>query len=325
MEAKYEVDEEVIIFAIFKLMEEEYKSIDTEPKELSNAALLWILGVMVITIALMFASILGKGYLFYGGVAFGFMTAVITHMTVYILSTTSRTTYILFLHGITWLIAISVAIFLRSSREDRELARFGVVYAAPVIDLYTVRGKKHNRESRFKARIRYVVRGKVYVKSVVNSDRILQISDTVRIVYSSEDPVLFGVTAFIKRKIPSSADTAKFKGMGGDSVSVTDPLARNGDRFPQFRGGPSAFYEYVRSNLIYPATGIVNRRAGEVHLSFIVDKDGTVKDVRVTKSIDHLYDEAAVKVLKESPKWLPGIRNGKPIKVKYNIPIRFSL
>ena len=84
-------------------------------------------------------------------------------------------------------------------------------------------------------------------------------------------------------------------------------------------------YEYLRNHLVYPPTGIVNRKAGLVHLSFVIDLDGTIQDVQVTKGIDQLYDEAAVKVLKRSPKWLPGIRNGKPIKVKYNIPIRFSL
>jgi TonB family protein len=78
-------------------------------------------------------------------------------------------------------------------------------------------------------------------------------------------------------------------------------------------------------HLKHPATGIVSQRAGEVHLSFIIDKDGTVTNVQVTKGINQLYDEAAVKVLKESPKWLPGIRDGKAIRVKYNVPIRFSL
>lgn len=162
------------------------------------------------------------------------------------------------------------------------------------------------------------------MKSVLNTGRVLQISDTVRIVYSSKDPLLFGVAAFIKRKMPNALDTATYQKMAPDQLATTEQL-EDGDRFPQFRGGSSAFYEYIRRNLIYPAVGIVNRRAGEVHLSFIIDKDGTVRDVQVTKGINQLYDEAAVKVLKESPKWLPGIKDGETIKVKYNIPIKFSL
>jgi protein TonB len=68
-----------------------------------------------------------------------------------------------------------------------------------------------------------------------------------------------------------------------------------------------------------------DQRAGEVRLSFIIDKDGSVTDVQVTKGMNPLYDEACVKMLKASPKWSPGIRDGKAIKVKYNVPIKFSL
>lgn len=306
-------------------MNEDYKGIVTEPKELSKGTVFWTLGIIVLVIALMFASIVSKGSLFYGAVAFGVMTAVIVHMIFYILSNSSRTKFLLFLHGVIWVFTISIAIYLRFGWENKELSRFGVAYQAPVIDLYSVRGGKYRHGRRFMARIRYEVRGKVYVKSIANTDRILQISDTVRIIYSSKDPVLFGVSTFVKRRIEDSLDTAKFKDMGRGMATIDDPIAKDGDRFPQFRGGPSAFYEYLSNHLVYPPTGIVNRKAGLVRLSFVIDLDGTIQDVQVTKGIDQLYDEAAVKVLKGSPKWLPGIRNGKPIKVKYNIPIRFSL
>jgi TonB family protein len=305
-------------------MQEEYKSKESEPEELSTTTLLWIFGISAVVLLLMFASIFGKGYLYYGGVAFGFMTAFIVHMTVWFLSQTSRTTNILIAHGVIWAIAILIAIYWRTSRENSELAVYGIVYQAPVIELYRVPVKKRSPDMRFRARIRYEVGGKVYVKSVVNTGRVLQISDTVRIVYSSKDPLLFGVAAFVKRKISNALDTATYQRMAPDQLATTEQL-EDGDRFPQFRGGSSAFYEYIRRNLIYPAVGIVNRRAGEVHLSFIIDKDGTVRDVQVTKGINPLYDEAAVKVLKESPKWLPGIKDGEAIKVKYNIPIKFSL
>jgi TonB family protein len=305
-------------------MQEEYKSKKSEPEELSTTALSWIFGISTVVLLLMFASIFGKGYLYYGGVAFGFMTAFIAHMTVWFLSQTSRTTKILIVHGTIWAIALLIAMYWRTKRENRELAEYGVVYNAPVIELYTVYVKRRSLDMRFRARIRYEVGGKVYVKSVLNTGRVLQISDTVRIVYSSKDHLLFGVAAFIKRKIPNSLDTAKYQTMAPAQLATTEQL-EDGDRFPQFRGGSSAFYEYIRRNLIYPAVGIVNRRSGQVHLSFIIDKDGTVRDVHVTKGINQLYDEAAVKVLKESPKWLPGMKDGEAIKVKYNIPIKFSL
>jgi TonB family protein len=305
-------------------MQEEYKSKESEAEELSYTAVLWVLGIMVVVVALMFASIYGKGYLYYGGVAFGVMTAIIVHLTIWLLSQTSRTTNILIAHGAIWFIAISIAIYWRTNRENRELAEFGIVYHAPVIDLYTVRVKKRNPDMRFKARIQYEVGGKIYVKSILNTDRVLQIGDTARIVYSSKDPLLFGVEAFIKRKTSDPTATKTFQGIGPDPFSIAD-ADEDGDRFPQFKGGSAAFYEYIRMNLVHPATGFVNRRAGEVQLAFTVDKDGTVIDVQVTKGMNQLYDEAAIKVLEQSPKWLPGIQDGIPIKVRYNIPIKFSL
>ncbi|HEX8607110.1 MAG TPA: hypothetical protein VF679_00565, partial [Pedobacter sp.] len=201
-------------------MQQEYKSKKSEPEELSTTALLWIFGIMVVFITLMFASIYGKGYLYYGGVAFGVMIAIIVHLTIWFISNTSRTRTLMIVHGIIWLIAITVAIFWRNNRANQELAEFGIVYHAPVIDLYTVRAKRRSPDRRFKARIRYEVRGKVYVKSIVNTDRILQISDTVRIVYSSKDPVLFGVAAFIKRKTPDKIDTTPFQEVGPDRVPI---------------------------------------------------------------------------------------------------------
>jgi TonB family protein len=306
-------------------MHQEYKSKESEPEELSTTGLLWIFSIMVVVIILMFASIYGKGYLYYGGGAFGVMTAIIVHLTIWFISNTSRTRTVMIVHGIIWLIAVTIAVFWRNNREDQELAEFGIVYHAPVIDLYTVSTKRRNPDARFRARIRYEVRGKVYVKSVINRDRILQISDTVRIVYSSKDPVLFGVAAFIKRKAPDKLDTAAFEEVGSDKVPILDPIAKKGDKFPQFRGGSAAFYKYIATHLQHPAMKMEDQVAGEVRLSFIIDKDGSVTDVQVTKGMNPLYDEACVKMLKESPKWFPGSRDGKAIKVKYNVPIKFSL
>lgn len=296
-----------------------------EQTELSVAALLWVAGVMIVVIALMFASVYGKGYLSYGGVAFGVMTGIIIHLVVIIISRSPRTIKLLVVHGIIWVIAVSFAVILRSNRDERELAQFGKVYYAPVIDLYKIRTKRRGIERRFRARIQYEVQGKVYVKSIINQDRYLELSDTVKIVYSSRDPLLFGVSAYIKRHIPGTADTASFQNMGGSASPGVAPIVIAGDRFPQFKGGSNAFYTYVSQHLVYPPVGIVGRRAGQVRLSFVVDRDGSIKDVHVINGMGSPYDEAAVKVLQDSPKWLPGILKGKAVKVKYNIPIRFSL
>lgn len=306
-------------------MHQEYKSKESVPKELSSTAVLWIFGIMVVAIAMMFASVYGNGYLYYGGVAFGVMTAIIVQLIIWFISNTSRTKALMIVHGSIWVIAVVIGIFWRNNREDQELNKFGIVYNAPVIDLYTVNTKRRNPDARFKARIRYEVRGKVYVKSVVNTDRVLQIGDTVKIVYSSKDPVLFGVSEFIKRKEPVEIDNSAFEEVGPDRVPILDPIAKAGDKFPQFKGGSAAFYKYIAMHLRHPAMRMEDQRAGEVRLSFTIDEDGSVTDVQVTKGINQLYDEACVEMLKASPNWSPGMRDGKAIKVKYNVPIKFSL
>jgi TonB family protein len=301
------------------------KSEESESKELSYTALLSIAIITVVVIALMFVSVFGKGYLSYGGVAFGAMTAIIVHVIIVIISQTKRTTYLLFIHGGIWIVAIVLAVFWRFNREKLELMQYGVVYKAPIIDLYTQHGRRRRGSKQYYARIRYEVKGKVYVNSIKNPERFLELSDTAKIVYSSKDPVLFAVTGLFKRDIPDSLNTAAFEEVGSDRVPITDPIPKPGDRFPSFRGGSVGFYKYIATHLRHPETEAVNYRAGMIRLSFVVDQDGTVVDVRVIQGINQLYDAAAVNVLKGCPKWQPGIRDGKPIKVSYNVPIRFSV
>lgn len=94
---------------------------------------------------------------------------------------------------------------------------------------------------------------------------------------------------------------------------------------PSFPGGMEKFYEYLRKTVKYPAMAQENNVQGKVFLSFVVEKDGRLTDIKVDRKLGSGTDEEAVRVLKASPKWVPGIQNGKPVRVKYNIPISFTL
>lgn len=94
---------------------------------------------------------------------------------------------------------------------------------------------------------------------------------------------------------------------------------------PSFAGGMQNFYVYLKNKIKYPAEAQKNNIQGKVFLSFIVEKDGTLTDINVERKLGGGTDEEAVRVLKESPKWTPGIQNGKAVRAKYNIPISFSL
>ncbi len=97
------------------------------------------------------------------------------------------------------------------------------------------------------------------------------------------------------------------------------------EKQPEFKGGMVKFYEYLRENVKYPAEAKANKVQGKVFLSFIVETDGELSDIKVDRKLGSGTDEEAIRVLKASPKWTPGMLNGKPVRVKYNIPITFAL
>ncbi|RZK78514.1 MAG: TonB family protein [Pedobacter sp.] len=97
------------------------------------------------------------------------------------------------------------------------------------------------------------------------------------------------------------------------------------DKQPTFEGGMEKFYEYLKENLVYPETAKAEKIQGKVFLSFIVEKDGSLTDIKVDRKLGGGTDEEAVRVLSASPKWNPGTVKKETVRVKYNIPISFAL
>jgi protein TonB len=94
---------------------------------------------------------------------------------------------------------------------------------------------------------------------------------------------------------------------------------------PGFVGGIDKFYAYLSKNIKYPPMAAEQNIQGKVFVSFVVEKNGDLTDIVVTRKLGGGTDEEAVRVLKASPQWTPGIQNGRPVRVKYNIPISFAL
>lgn len=94
---------------------------------------------------------------------------------------------------------------------------------------------------------------------------------------------------------------------------------------PQFKGGVNQFYKYIGNAIRYPADAVRNNITGKVTLSFVIQKDGSVTDILVTKSVHPSIDNEAIRVIKGSPKWIPAVERGLPVRVKYTIPIKFNL
>lgn len=97
------------------------------------------------------------------------------------------------------------------------------------------------------------------------------------------------------------------------------------EKQPEFPGGINKFYAYLSKAIKYPAMAQENNVQGKVFLSFVVEKDGKLTDIQVTRGLGSGCDEEAIRVLKASPRWVPGVQNGKPVRVKYNINVNFTL
>lgn len=97
------------------------------------------------------------------------------------------------------------------------------------------------------------------------------------------------------------------------------------EQMPSFPGGQGALMQWLSSNIKYPVIAAENGVQGRVIVQFVVEKDGSVTDVRVAKSVDPSLDKEAARVVKAMPKWIPGKQNGSAVRVKYTVPVTFKL
>ncbi|MBX2954253.1 MAG: energy transducer TonB [Leadbetterella sp.] len=93
----------------------------------------------------------------------------------------------------------------------------------------------------------------------------------------------------------------------------------------QFPGGMSELMKYLNKNVKYPAVAQRANVGGKVVLRFVVEKDGSVAQISVLKSVGFGCDEEAVRVVKSMPKWSPGKQNGRPVRVWYTLPVTYTL
>jgi len=97
------------------------------------------------------------------------------------------------------------------------------------------------------------------------------------------------------------------------------------EQMPEFPGGQAALLKWISDNIKYPTIAEENGIQGRVVCTFVVERDGSVTDVQVARSIDPSLDKEAVRVLKKMPKWIPGKQNGSAVRVKYTVPVTFRL
>jgi protein TonB len=97
------------------------------------------------------------------------------------------------------------------------------------------------------------------------------------------------------------------------------------ESMPEFKGGMAKLYTYLGNNIKYPVMAKESGIQGKVYVTFVVERDGSITDVRVLRGIGGGCDEEAIRVVAGMPSWKPGKQRGKPVRVQYNLPVRFTL
>ena len=97
------------------------------------------------------------------------------------------------------------------------------------------------------------------------------------------------------------------------------------ETMPEFPGGDAGLMKYIQNNVKYPPIAKEYNITGKVFVSFIVDKSGSVSDVKIARGVDKSLDAEALRVVKSLPKYKPGKQRGKAVRVMFTIPINFTL
>lgn len=124
-----------------------------------------------------------------------------------------------------------------------------------------------------------------------------------------------------KQRTPSAKKTEQAKPAKQKEEKVYDIAEQQ----PSFPGGPFALMKYLRDNIRYPESAMEAQVQGRVTVQFVVEKDGSISDVRVLRSVDPSLDKEAIRLVEAMPRWTPGKQNGATVRVRYRVPVLFRL
>ncbi|MDR0961437.1 MAG: TonB family protein [Mediterranea sp.] len=110
-----------------------------------------------------------------------------------------------------------------------------------------------------------------------------------------------------------------------EEAPLEDEIFEVVEKMPNFPGGDAALMSFMQKNIKYPTISQENGTQGRVSIQFVVNKDGSVVDAVVLRGVDPYLDKEALRVVNAMPKWNPGMQRGKPVRVKYTVPVTFRL
>ena len=113
--------------------------------------------------------------------------------------------------------------------------------------------------------------------------------------------------------------------MSGKTKKTDSKVYNKVEQMPVFPGGQEALFNYICKNVKYPPKAETNGIQGRVVVTFVITKEGKVKNVKILKKVDPNLDAEALRVVRSLPDWIPGRKAGKAVNVKYTIPVTFRL
>lgn len=120
-------------------------------------------------------------------------------------------------------------------------------------------------------------------------------------------------------------DVRSYELLSQKKVTDNSPIYEEADIMPSFPGGGEAIEKYLNDNIKYPEQERENGAQGRVVVSFVVERDGTLSNIRVARAVSPLLDKEARRVILSMPRWKPGKKDGKEVRVRYKLPVTFRL
>jgi TonB family protein len=170
------------------------------------------------------------------------------------------------------------------------------------------------------ALVKYGLSAPLFVLMMILSSATVNNSKTIRNINSK--------TALVFQK-QASIPEIEIDAVPSSLINVTNPMQepvfKLVDQVPEFPGGIEAFGHFLGTNIKYPADMREKGIQGRVIITFVVEKNGALTNLKVVRSVNEGFNKESLRVMDISPKWKPGMQNGKPVRTAYTVPINYTL
>jgi periplasmic protein TonB len=164
-----------------------------------------------------------------------------------------------------------------------------------------------------------------FTPPVIKPDEVVVVENEVKTQDElNETPKAISVADVVGTDEVNGVDIATLDENQAITQEEVDEVYGIVDQMPEFPGGELALRKWIANNIRYPKMAAEKGIHGKVYINFVVEKNGDISSVRVTKGVDPLLDKEALRVIINLPKWSPGLQGGKPVRVSYTVPINFT-